>query len=56
MGTVYGEWYTDDGTSEPPREPPEPPEPVPVPVPARCDRPRMWRKRDANENKQHFGL
>lgn len=53
-GSVYGEWYTDDGTSDPPPEPPEPPEPVPVP--ARCDRPRMWRKRDANENKQHFGI
>lgn len=56
MGTVYGEWYIDDGTPEPPPWPPEPPEPAPVPVPARCDRPRMWRKRDANENKQHFGL
>lgn len=55
-GIVYGEWYTDDGTSDPPPWPPEPPEPAPVPVPARCDRPRMWRKRDANENKQHFGL
>lgn len=56
VGTVYGEWYIDDGTSDPPPWPTEPPEPAPVPVPARCDRPRMWRKRDANENKQHFGL
>lgn len=35
---------------------PAPPEPEIDPVPAICDRPRMWQKRDANENKQHFGL
>lgn len=39
-----------------PPDPPEPPEPEPVPVPATCDRPRIWQKREANENKQHFGI